>query len=186
MNRQFRSIAAILGILSVSACGESQETAGDGPQKADPARIQEIIETEKHDQTIALKGMEYILLQMQYTPDTFEEQQMEVIEQMTPTHRQAALDYLPTRVREVEETQRSVRVLLDPETAILGKRLWGDKVRAQLKIEGESIMTINGEKKDPSRTLYILNILVHDPDHLEYEMLGTRAPDPSDSPDSAG
>ena len=156
-------------LSTVAACSDTKETE-DG-HLIYPDQIDEILNTEMHDRTIARKAMDYIRLSEDYTPETFEAQQREAIAQMTPDIRQRALDYLPARVQQTTSQDISNSVSLDPDSAILGKAPWGDMVRANLRIESDNVMTIDGERSR-RRVQYTLNILIYNLDDIQYQTLG--------------
>ena len=159
--------------LFLTACSDTKETE-DG-HLIFPAQIEEILNTEMHDRTIANKAMEYIRLSEDYSPETFEAQQRQAIAQMTPDIRQRALDYLPTRVQQTVSQNISNSVSLDPYSAVLGKVKWGDQVRANLRIESDNVMTVDGQRSS-RRVAYTLNILIYNLDDIQYQTLGVGAP----------
>lgn len=163
-----------LGIIAISGCSDTVETE-DG-HLIYPEQIDEILNTEVHDKAIARKAMDYIRLSEDYTAESFEAQQKEAIEQMTSTYRQRARDYLPTRVQSVQSENRSNSVSLDEYSAVLGKKKWGDQIRANLRIESDNVMTRNGEKSR-DRMEYVVNMLVYNLDDIEYETLGVKKAD---------
>lgn len=159
----------ILLFAGTVGCSDTKETE-DG-HLIYPEQIDEILNTEIHDITIARKAMDYISLSEDYTADTFEAQQKEAIAQMTPTYRQRAYDYLPNRVQTVKSSNQSNTVFLRESSAVLGKKRWGDQVRASLRIQSDNVITRNGNRSR-ERMEYILNILIYNLDDIEYETLG--------------
>ena len=149
----------LLFIVGLAGCSDSKETE-DG-HLIYPDQIDEIMDTELHDRAIARKAMEYIRLSEDYTPETFEAQQREAIAQMTPDFRNQAI---------------SKSISLDEYSAVLGKRRWGDQVRASLRIESDNVMTIDGEPHR-NRMEYVLNILIYNLDDFEYQTLGSKPAD---------
>lgn len=167
LHRSFYTL--LLAGLFFVGCSESKKTK-DG-HLIYPEQTKEILDTNNYDKQIVLKSIEYIKLSEDYTPETFEAKQKQAIEEMTSTYRKAAMEYLPTRVREVVETRRSNSVTLDKESSKLKKVPYGDLIRAQVKIEGDGVMIIEG-KEHKNRMEYILNILIYNMDDFQYETLG--------------
>lgn len=174
--QQSLAVPSFLALLLAGIVGCSDTMEAEGGHLIYPEQIEEILNTEMHDRAITEKAMDYIRLSEDYTADTFEQQQKEAIAQMTSTHRQRAYDYLPTRVQSVESESRSNSVSLDKYSAVLGKRKWGDQVRASLRIQSDNAMTRNG-KKYRDRMEYVLHILIYNLDDFEYEMLGVNQAD---------